>query len=49
MLDFKHSIDLEEGLTKMWNWAKAQPTRKRFVWPSYELEKGIYDFWKNNK
>jgi UDP-glucose 4-epimerase len=47
MLDFKHSIDLEEGLTKMWNWAKSQPMRDRFVWPNYELEKGIYEFWKN--
>jgi len=47
MLDFKHSIDLEEGLTMMWNWAKTQPMRDRFVWPSYELEKGIYEFWKN--
>ena len=29
----------------MWNWAKAQPTRDRFVWPDYELDKGIYSFW----
>jgi UDP-glucose 4-epimerase len=31
----------------MWDWAKKQPNRKRFVWPEYELEKGIYSFWKN--
>ena len=31
----------------MWKWAQTQPTRERFVWPSYELEKGIYSFWKN--
>ena len=30
----------------MWKWAKQQPMRERFVWPSYELEKGIYSFWK---
>ena len=46
LLDFNHSIDLEEGLTIMWEWAQKQPMRKRFVWPHYELEKGIYDFWK---
>tara|TARA_R110002020_G_scaffold86597_1_gene213870 strand:+ start:6047 stop:7042 length:996 start_codon:yes stop_codon:yes gene_type:complete len=46
LLDFKHSIDLEEGLIKMWEWAKTQPKRKRIVWENYELEKGIYKFWK---
>lgn len=49
LLDFKHEIDLEEGLTKMWEWAQTQPNRDRFVWPKYELEKGIYEFWKNEK
>lgn len=48
ILGFKHSTDLKEGLTKMWDWAKSQPNRNRFVWPTYELEKGIYTFWKNN-
>ena len=47
LLGFEHKTDLKEGLTKMWNWAKQQPTRERFVWPSYELDKGIYTFWKN--
>ena len=30
----------------MWKWAKEQPMRDRFVWSSYELDKGIYSFWK---
>ena len=47
ILGFTHKTDLKEGLTEMWNWAKEQPKRKRFVWPSYELDKGIYSFWKN--
>jgi UDP-glucose 4-epimerase len=47
ILGFDHQTDLEEGLTKMWEWAKQQPMRDRFVWPSYELEKGIYSYWKN--
>lgn len=49
LLDFEFKTDLEEGLTKMWDWAKKQPIRERFVWPSYELDKGIYSFWKTKK
>jgi hypothetical protein len=30
----------------MWGWVKSQPVRERFVWPFYELDKGIYSFWK---
>ena len=47
LLDFKHETSLKEGLTKMWVWAQKQPKRDRFVWSEYELEKGIYSFWKN--
>ena len=47
LLDFKHQVDLEEGLSKMWEWAQKQPNRERFIWPKYELNKGIYDYWKN--
>jgi UDP-glucose 4-epimerase len=46
ILDFEHKTDLKEGLTKMWEWVKIQPIRERFVWPFYELDKGIYSFWK---
>jgi len=49
ILGFKHQTDLKEGLTSMWEWAQRQPQRERFVWPSYELDKGIYSFWKNEK
>lgn len=47
LLGFENKTSLKEGLTQMWEWAKQQPMRDRFVWPSYELEKGIYSFWKN--
>jgi UDP-glucose 4-epimerase len=46
ILGFEHKTGLKEGLTEMWKWAQQQPMRERFVWPSYELEKGIYSFWK---
>jgi UDP-glucose 4-epimerase len=46
ILGFEHKTSLKDGLTEMWAWAQQQPTRDRFVWPSYELDKGIYSFWK---
>tara|TARA_B100000767_G_C19644203_1_gene483885 strand:- start:8 stop:1015 length:1008 start_codon:yes stop_codon:yes gene_type:complete len=47
ILGFKHETDLEDGLMKMWEWAKLQPMRNQFVWSSFELDKGLYSFWKN--
>jgi UDP-glucose 4-epimerase len=47
ILGFKHTTSFEQGLSKMWEWAKEQPNRERFVWPSYEIDNGIYNFWKN--
>ena len=46
ILDFKNNTSLEQGLKIMWDWAKKQPHRERFIWPSYELDKGIYTYWK---
>ena len=49
ILGFEHTTSLKDGLTEMWKWAQTQPNRERFVWKNYELEKGIYSFWKNDK
>ena len=49
LLEFEHKIDLKEGLSKMWEWVKTQPNRKRFFWGDYELNKGLYDYWKTEK
>jgi UDP-glucose 4-epimerase len=46
ILKFEHKTDLYDGLSNMWDWARQQPKRERFVWPNYELDKGIYSFWK---
>ena len=46
LLGFEHKTSLKDGLNVMWEWAKKQPMRERFIWPSYELDKGIYSFWK---
>ena len=47
LLDYKHLTNLKLGLTEMWDWAKKQPKRKQFIWPNFELDEGIYSFWKN--
>ena len=46
ILRFKHKTNLDVGLWEMWAWASHQPKRDRYVWPSYELDNGIYSFWK---
>ena len=46
LLGFEHKTSMKDGLTQMWEWAKNQPMRERFIWPKYELENGIYNFWK---
>ena len=46
ILDYNMKIQLEEGINKMWKWAKGQPNRERMEWNEYELEKGIYNYWK---
>ena len=38
LLGFEYKTDMKEGLTQMWEWAKEQPMRERFVWPEYELD-----------
>lgn len=46
ILGFEHKTSLKDGLTKMWEWAKKQSNKHRFHWDTYEIEKGIYSFWK---
>jgi UDP-glucose 4-epimerase len=46
LINFKHNTDLKEGLRKMWDWAKNVPMKDRFYWDEYEVEKGLYSFWK---
>jgi UDP-glucose 4-epimerase len=47
ILGYEFKTDLFEGLTKMWAWAQAQPIRNRFFWKEYELNKGLYSYWKD--
>lgn len=46
ILKYEYKTNLKDGLIKMWEWAKKQPDRDRIQWSSYELDKGIYSFWR---
>ena len=46
MLGFRHTVELGDGLGRMWNWACRQPKRHRKTWGSYEIDKGLYDYWR---
>lgn len=46
VLGFKQTTSLEGMMVEMWEWAKTQPNRERYKWDNYELNKGIYSYWK---
>lgn len=46
ILGYAQKTSLEEGLRRMWEWAKEQPNRKQYKWENYEITKGIYSYWK---
>lgn len=49
ILGYEYKTPLDKGLSQMWEWAQKQPKRNRFVWSTYELDKGLYSFWKNKQ
>jgi UDP-glucose 4-epimerase len=46
LLNYQEKTSLQEGLSTMWEWAQEQPMRERFQWEEYELDNGIYQYWK---
>ena len=46
LLGFRYNIILSEGLKAMWKWACSMPPQDLQLWDSYELDKGIYSYWK---
>ena len=48
LLGFEHRTRIHEGLARMWGWAQQQPMRPRQVWSEYELEQGLYPFWRKD-
>ena len=49
LLGYEDKTSLYDGLKIMWEWVQKQPHRERFHWGTYELEKGIYEFWRKNE
>ena len=47
ILDYQDNTTLRMVLKMMLDWAQKQPRRSQKSWDKYELEKGIYQFWKN--
>ena len=46
LLGYNDKTSLIDGLTTMWNWVKTQPNRDSKGFNHYELDKGLYSFWK---
>lgn len=46
LLNFNMKTELNYGLLQMWKWAKKQPYREIKKWEKYELNKGLYTYWK---
>ena len=46
LLGYNEKYDIEYGLRTMFNWAKTQPRRSQYKWPTYEINKKIYSYWK---
>jgi UDP-glucose 4-epimerase len=46
LLGYEDKTTFYDGLKKMWGWAQKQLMRDRFLWGEYEIDKGIYEYWK---
>lgn len=46
ILGYNEIYSLEHGIKEMWDWAQKQPSRNQFIWPFYEIDTNIYDYWK---
>jgi len=46
LLGYEDSYSLHDGLKEMWDWAQKQPQKNQRFWETYEIEKGIYEYWK---
>lgn len=46
ILGYKQKTELKDGIIEMWEWAKKQPMRSQYKWENYEINKGLYSYWK---
>lgn len=47
LIDYKDITTFKTGLEKMWEWAIQQPKRTQKIWDKFELNNGIYSYWKH--
>ena len=48
LLDFKDSTDLYRLIEETWNWA-IQMKPKQIKYMEYEIDKGMYSYWKKGE
>ena len=46
LLGYNDKTPLIDGLSTMWDWVKTQPNRVSKGFDHYELDKGLYSFWR---
>jgi UDP-glucose 4-epimerase len=46
LLDYKETKSLKQVLIEMWEWVQTLPIRNRKYFDNYEVDKGIYSYWK---
>ena len=46
MLKYEDKTPLSVGLENMWEWALQQPKRTRKQWKNFEVEEGLYSYWR---
>lgn len=45
LLGYRDKTCLHTGLTKMWEWAQAQPKKEVKSWDNFEIRKNLYSYW----
>jgi UDP-glucose 4-epimerase len=46
LLGYNDKTPLIDGLSTMWDWVKTQPNKVSKGFDHYELDKGLYSFWR---
>ena len=49
LLNYKDVTSFKTGIEIMWEWVKNGKVKEWYVWDTFELDKGIYSYWKKEK
>jgi UDP-glucose 4-epimerase len=47
ILGYKETVDIQEAISRMWIWAKAQRPREPMIFPGFEIDRGLYSYWRS--